>query len=88
MHYIIALWGFVVAASYGGRDDIPHWYNNLQTNDNYITVENSRFKVEHILISDEDIEKYWELLINVYSTFENYIERTNRKIPLVEFIEV
>lgn len=77
-----------MAASYGGRDDIPHWYKNLQTNDNYITVENSRFKVEHILISDEDIEKYWGLLINVYSTFENYIERTNRKIPLVEFIEV
>lgn len=77
-----------MAASYGGRDAIPHWYNNLQTNDNYITVENSRFKVEHILISDEDIEKYWGLLINVYSTFENYIERTNRKIPLVEFIEV
>lgn len=76
-----------MAASYGGRDDVPHWYNNLQTNDNYITVENSRFKVEHILISDEDIEKYWGLLINVYSTFENYIERTNRKIPLVEFIE-
>ena len=76
-----------MAASYGGRDDIPHWYNNLQTNDNYITVENSRSKVEHILISDEDIEKYWEFLINVYSTFANYIERTNRKLPLVEFIE-
>jgi len=77
--------GYVVAASYGGRDVAPHWFNNLQVNDNYITVENSRFKVNHQLISSEHRETYWNLLLNVYKTFEDYIQKTNREIPLVEF---
>lgn len=80
--------GFIVAASNGGRDDIPNWFNNLQENDNYITVENIRFRVKHNLISSKEREHYWKLLISVYNTFEDYIERTKREIPLVEFIRV
>ena len=77
--------GYVVAASYGGRDEVPNWFNNLQSNENYITVENNRFKVNYNPISITEREQYWNLLISVYKTFEDYIDKTSREIPLIEF---
>ncbi|MBC8480519.1 MAG: nitroreductase family deazaflavin-dependent oxidoreductase [Candidatus Actinomarina sp.] len=80
--------GYVVAASYGGRDTIPQWFNNLQDNLNYITVESTRLKVKHEIIPLENRAPYWEELIKVYKTFEQYKEKTQREIPLVEFTKV
>ncbi len=80
--------GYVVAASYGGRDETPQWFNNLQDNLNFITVENTRMKVKHNLIPNEKREPYWDELVKVYKTFDQYRDRTKREIPLVEFIKV
>ena len=80
--------GYVVAASYGGRDETPQWFSNLQDNLNYITVENIRMRVKHEIIPLEDRKTYWDELVKVYKTFDQYKERTERDIPLVEFIKV
>ena len=80
--------GYVVAASYGGRDEIPQWFHNLQDNENYITVDNIRIKVKHNIIPVANQESYWLKLVKVYKTFEQYKVRTERDIPIVEFIKV
>ena len=80
--------GYVVAASYGGRDETPQWFSNLQDNLNYITVENIRMRVKHEIIPLGDRKTYWDELVKVYKTFDQYKERTERDIPLVEFIKV
>ncbi len=80
--------GFVVAASYGGRDEIPQWFHNLQDNENYITVNNLRIKVKHKIIPLDNQQLYWDKLVNVYKTFEQYKVRTERDIPIVEFVKV
>jgi len=55
---------------------------------NYITVENIRMRVKHEIIPLEDRKTYWDELVKVYKTFDQYKERTERDIPLVEFIKV
>jgi len=42
----------------------------------------------HEIIPLEDRKTYWDELVKVYKTFDQYKERTERDIPLVEFIKV
>jgi hypothetical protein len=51
-------------------------------------VESTRLKVKHEIIPLENRAPYWEELIKVYKTFEQYKEKTQREIPLVEFTKV
>ena len=38
--------GFIVAASYGGRDKTPNWFYNLENSNTFVTVDKDRLKVE------------------------------------------
>ncbi|MDA7595121.1 nitroreductase family deazaflavin-dependent oxidoreductase, partial [Acidimicrobiia bacterium] len=67
--------------------EIPQWFHNLQDNENYITVDNIRIKVVHNIIPVANQESYWFELVKVYKTFEQYKVRTERDIPIVEFIK-
>ncbi len=80
--------GYLVAASYGGRDNSPGWYYNIKDNEGYVTVNKNRYKVKSEIVKDEDSEKFWNKLLSIYPTFNIYRARTERKIPLVKLIKV
>ena len=78
---------YIVAASFSGSKNTPDWYFNLLTSPPYITVNNSRFKVNVEEINVDNKDFYWSLLDKVYPTFKTYRERTDRNIPLIKFIK-
>ena len=80
--------GYLVAASYGGRDQSPSWYYNIQQNDAFVTVDNERFKVSYEIIKQNEVEYYWKKLTEIYPTFQLYRNRTDRDIPLIKLIKV
>jgi len=79
--------GFLVAASYGGRDYSPSWYYNIQANETFVTVDNERFKVNTLIVEESEEDFLWNKLILIYPTFQIYRDRTNRKIPLIKLIK-
>ena len=80
--------GYLVAASYGGRDNFPGWYYNIKDSEGYVTVNKSRYKVKSEIVKDEDFENFWNKLLSIYPTFNIYRARTERKIPLIKLIKV
>ena len=80
--------GYLVAASYGGRDYSPSWFYNIIKNYGYVTVDNKRYKVRSEIIQKDKREYYWAKLIEIYPTFQIYRDRTDRSIPLVKLIRV
>ena len=80
--------GYLVAASYGGRDQSPSWYYNIQKNDAFVTVDNERNKVAYEIIKKNEAEYFWNKLIKIYPTFQLYRNRTDRDIPLIKLIKI
>ena len=80
--------GYLVAASYGGRDQSPGWYYNIQENEAFVTVDNKRYKVSYEIIKKNEVEFYWNKLTEIYPTFQLYRKRTDRDIPLIKLIKV
>ena len=76
---------YIVAASYSGNDKTPDWYFNLSSYNPHITVNNERFEATYELIDSSEKEYFWNLLDEVYPTFQMYRKRTSREIPLIKF---
>ena len=58
--------GFLVAASYGGRDKTPNWFYNLENSNTFVTVHKDRLKVRTELVQDNELEYFWNKLIAIY----------------------
>ena len=76
---------YIVAASYSGNDKTPDWFYNLSSNTLFITINNRRFQASYELIGSSEKEFFWNLLDEVYPTFQMYRNRTDRDIPLIKF---
>ena len=76
---------YIVAASYSGNDKTPDWFYNLSSNNLFITINNRRFQASYELIGSSEKEFFWNLLDEVYPTFQMYRNRTDRDIPLIKF---
>jgi len=79
---------YIVAASYSGNDKTPDWFYNLSSNNLFITINNKRFQASYELIGSSEKEFFWNLLDEVYPTFQMYRNRTDRDIPLIKFSKV
>jgi F420H(2)-dependent quinone reductase len=74
----------VVVGSKGGSHKHPAWFLNLrEMPETTVEVggENRRVKVR--VASVQEREKLWPRLVDLYSDYANYQERTEREIPLV-----
>ena len=80
--------GYLVAASYGGRDNSPGWYYNIKDKQGYVTVNKEKYKVHPEIVKDEEFEYFWNKLLAIYPTFNLYRARTERNIPLIKLIKV
>jgi len=78
--------GYLVAASYGGRDKTPDWFYNIGNKKVKIFVNRKYQDATPSIVPSSDKEKYWNLLTAVYPTFNLYRSKTDRDIPLVKLI--
>ena len=74
----------VVVASKGGSHKHPAWWLNLRDLDEtdiQLGPEHRRVKVRQATPAER--ERLWPLVVEVWSDYESYQERTEREIPLV-----
>lgn len=74
-----------VAASFAGRDTPPNWYLNLLA-DPRVVVEISGTRADCLarVLSQQEAERVWPLLLSVYRPFARYRRRARRQIPVIE----
>jgi deazaflavin-dependent oxidoreductase (nitroreductase family) len=74
----------VVAASRGGSDKNPMWYSNLKANPKVqVQIKKEVLDLKARDATDEERQKYWPKLVEMYPTYEDYQSWTDRVIPLV-----
>jgi F420H(2)-dependent quinone reductase len=75
---------YVIVASKGGHPRHPAWFHNLRANpDTTIQVGSRRIPVTARVATDAERGRLWPAVVRVYSGYEGYQKRTDRKIPLV-----
>lgn len=74
----------VVVASQGGRDEHPLWYLNLRAEPNVkLQIGAEVLERRARTASDEEADRYWPKLTEMYKDFDDYRSWTDRKIPVV-----
>ena len=75
---------FVVVASLAGATDHPYWYLNLEAHpEAQVQVKAARYAVRARTAEGAERQRLWQLMTGVYSTYEEYQQRTERQIPVV-----
>ena len=74
----------VVVASKGGSHKHPAWFINLrEIPETTVEVGGEKRRVKVHVASAQEREKLWPRVVELYSDYANYQERTKREIPLV-----
>jgi deazaflavin-dependent oxidoreductase (nitroreductase family) len=74
----------VVVASYGGAPKHPAWFHNLRAAPKTeIEVGRERRPVTAQVATEEERERLWPALLELYPAYGAYQARTEREIPLV-----
>ncbi|SFI91518.1 deazaflavin-dependent oxidoreductase, nitroreductase family [Amycolatopsis sacchari] len=75
---------YVIVASKGGDPKHPGWYLNLQANPEVkVQVKADRFTARARTANDAEREKLWPVMTKVWPAYDEYQEKTDRKIPVV-----
>ncbi|MFP8870787.1 MAG: nitroreductase family deazaflavin-dependent oxidoreductase [Myxococcota bacterium] len=75
---------YVIIASKGGMPDHPLWYRNLEANP-VCTLQVGAKKVEGTarVLEGEDRQKVWDMMVEIYAPYTDYMNATERTIPVV-----
>ena len=74
----------VLSASNSGSDRHPAWYLNMQANPAVkVRFGRERFEAVAEEVPDEEREALWEKIVKINHHQGEYLEKTQRKIPLV-----
>lgn len=74
----------LIVASKGGYESNPAWFHNLKANpDTTIQIGSEVSKVHARVASEEERPRLWKKAVEVYPSYQQYQDRTDRKIPLV-----
>jgi deazaflavin-dependent oxidoreductase (nitroreductase family) len=75
---------YLIVASYGGADQHPQWYLNLQDNpDVRLRVGTERFTARAETLSPQDKARVWDSLVDLFAPYADYQKKTDRDIPVV-----
>jgi len=76
--------GYVVIASKGGAPSHPAWFLNLKADPEIkIQVAEEHIEVTAEVVTGEQRQEYWDKLVEIWPPYEEYQEKTDRKIPVV-----
>jgi deazaflavin-dependent oxidoreductase (nitroreductase family) len=82
--YIMDGEDFVVIASKGGAPTHPAWYLNLRANsDASVEIGDREVQVEAEVADPEDKPRLWQMMVEMYPTYDDYQRKTEREIPLL-----
>jgi deazaflavin-dependent oxidoreductase (nitroreductase family) len=74
----------VIVASKGGYPQHPAWFHNLRANpDTTVQVGSERRAVHARVAGPEERARLWPKVVDAYSGYRDYQDRTGREIPLV-----
>jgi F420H(2)-dependent quinone reductase len=74
----------VIVASKGGYPQHPAWFHNLRANpDTTVQVGSERRDVHARVANSEERARLWPKVVDAYSGYRDYQDRTGREIPLV-----
>lgn len=75
---------YVVVASQGGAPTHPDWYLNLSANpDVHVQIKADRFAARARTAEGEERERLWRLMNEIWPPYDEYQEKTERRIPVV-----
>lgn len=75
---------YIVVASKGGAPDHPAWYKNLVADNNVeVQVGTEKFAAKARTAEDEERARLWSLMAEIWPSYNDYQESTEREIPLV-----
>ena len=74
----------VISASNSGKESHPAWYLNMQSNPE-VTVQMGKDHYQAVAedVTEEEREALWEKIVELNKHQGEYLEKANRKIPLV-----
>jgi deazaflavin-dependent oxidoreductase (nitroreductase family) len=74
----------VIVASKGGYPKNPGWYHNLRAHpDTTVQIGTEQRPVHARVATEAEHKRLWPKVVQTYSGYEGYQERTDREIPLV-----
>ena len=75
---------YAIVASRAGSDAPPVWWLNLQAEPNAsIEIRGKSTAVAAAEASQADHDRLWPELTAIYPTYDEYVKRTERRIPVV-----
>ncbi|MYW63329.1 nitroreductase family deazaflavin-dependent oxidoreductase [Streptomyces sp. SID8379] len=77
----------LIVASYGGSDQHPLWYLNIEANpDVRLRVGTERFTARAETLTPEDKARVWDSLVELFPRYADYQKKTSRDIPVVRLV--
>jgi deazaflavin-dependent oxidoreductase (nitroreductase family) len=74
----------VIVASKGGSPRNPAWFHNLRAHpDTTVQVGSERREVRARVASPAERKRLWPKVLDLYSGYAGYQDRTEREIPVV-----
>jgi deazaflavin-dependent oxidoreductase (nitroreductase family) len=75
---------WIVIASKGGSPEHPAWFLNLEASPQAeIQVLDERIPVTFSVAEDDERERLWKLMAEVWPDYDAYQQNTDRQIPVV-----
>src|SRR5437763_12488612 len=82
--YVEDLPAVVLVASKGGHLRNPAWFHNLRAHpDTTVQIGSERRPVSARIATAEERDRLWPKVVDTYSGYQDYQDRTTRQIPLV-----
>ena len=74
----------VIVASNGGNDQHPRWWLNLkQDPEARVQIGSASKRVRAERADEQEWARLWPLLLEMYGSYQEYQDTTQRKIPVV-----
>ena len=75
---------YVIVASQGGKPAHPDWYLNLSAHpDVHVQIKGDRFAARARTAGDEERERLWGKMAQIWPPYDDYQQKTDRRIPVV-----
>jgi deazaflavin-dependent oxidoreductase (nitroreductase family) len=76
---------YLIVASKGGAPQPPAWLLNLEADPDQVEVQvkGDRFKAHPRIANDKEKPRMWEKMVAAYPEYDDYQEKTERRIPVV-----
>ena len=74
----------VIVASQGGAPEHPGWYRNLSKNPEVgVQILGDQFRARARTAEGEERERLWRTMNEIWPHYDEYQQRTDRRIPVV-----